>query len=363
MKKLIRPLLYLLSFLLLYFVIFLGYGTVTDWEPAPNEELAAIHEGSPAPVVEDSIVSFFIWNLGYGGLGEEVAFFYDKGDFFWTELGKARVEEELVNKAVDGHETTVEAINADFYLLQEVDTFSRRSHYTNQMDSLAKRKPDHTVHFAMNYRNERVPIPVFQPWDHYGYVRGGLVSMSRYAPTESLRQSLPGELEWPTSLFELDRCVLKQTFKVADEQQLIVYNIHLAAYDKGGVVKKQQMEWLKTQILADYEKGHYVVVGGDWNQVPPGFDYAIFSPERRNEYEQIAIDYEFMPSDWLWAYDPEMPTNRKTNEVYNAATSLKSLIDFYLISPNLQLRSIRTINQEFAFSDHQPVYLEVEILR
>jgi endonuclease/exonuclease/phosphatase family metal-dependent hydrolase len=95
--------------------------------------------------------------------------------------------------------------------------------------------------------------------------------------------------------------------------------------------------------------------------VPPGFDYAKFSPEQRDEFSQIEIDFEYAPRGWRWAYDPALPTNRKANEPYNAKESRKSLIDFYLISPNLRLLMVKTIDQGFAFSDHQPVYLEVEL--
>ncbi|NJO87091.1 MAG: hypothetical protein HC821_03495 [Lewinella sp.] len=142
-----------------------------------------------------------------------------------------------------------------------------------------------------------------------------------------------------------------------------MYNLHLAAYDAGGVVKKQQMEWLRTQLLADYSAGRYVVAGGDWNQVPPGVDYARFSPERRNEFSEIAIDFDYAPPGWYWAYDPTLPTNRKANETYDAKKSKQTLIDFFLISPNLRIRKVKGIAQDFFSSDHQPVWLELELLR
>lgn len=43
--------------------------------------------------------------------------------------------------------------------------------------------------------------------------------------------------------------------------------------------------------------------------------------------------------------------------------SLKALIDFYLVSPNITIRKVRGMNQNFAYSDHQPVLLEVELVR
>ena len=354
-----------LKWFLIIFVLYVGgilvYGTVTDWVPEPYEELTAVSEGKPEPVITDSLLTFMTWNVGFGGLGEAESFFYDEGDFFWTEMGHARAKQENVEGYVNGQEGTIKAIPADFYLLQEVDTSSRRSWYTNQLDSMHAQRPDYAASFAMNYKNERVPIPVFQPWDHYGYVRGGVASLTKYQPSISERHQLPGDLDWPTRLFELDRCALRQVFPTQWGKDLVVYNVHLAAYDKGGAVKSQQMAWLRERAITDYEAGHYVVIGGDWNQVPPGVDYGSFSPERRDEFSQIAIDFEYAPEGWVFAYDAATPTNRKTKEVYDDKKALKALIDFYLISPNVIVRKVRGMNQSFAYSDHQPVLLEVEL--
>ncbi|NJO87092.1 MAG: hypothetical protein HC821_03500 [Lewinella sp.] len=168
--------------------------------------------------LQDTVLSFFTWNLGYAGLGQEESFFYDEGVFFWTRPGHVRVPQARVERYLDAQEMAITATPADFYLLQEVDTASRRSWYTNQLDSLHARRPAYTAHFALNYRNERVPIPVFQPWDHYGFVRGGLVSLSRVVPSQAERYQLPGDLPWPTRLFELDRCVLRQLFPTSRAQ-------------------------------------------------------------------------------------------------------------------------------------------------
>lgn len=347
----------------LYVVAILTYGTVTDWVPEPYEQLSVTSAGQPTTEITDSLLTFLTWNVGYGGLGDQESFFYDEGDFFWTEMGHARTPQANVEEYVDGQEGTIKALPADFYLLQEVDTSSRRSWYTNQLDSMHAQRPDYAASFAMNYKNERVPIPIFQPWDHYGYVRGGVASLSKYQPAVSERHQLPGDLDWPTRLFELDRCALRQTFPTKWGKDLVVYNVHLAAYDKGGVVKSQQMSWLRERMIADYEAGNYVVIGGDWNQVPPGVDYGTFSPQRRNEFFQMSIDFEYAPPGWVFAYDAETPSNRKAKEVYNDANALKALIDFYLVSPNVKIRKVKGVNQHFAYSDHQPVLMEVELVK
>ena len=57
-----------------------------------------------------------------------------------------------------------------------------------------------------------------------------------------------------------------------------------------------------------------------------------------------------------------VPTNRKTASPYNKEETFITLIDFFLISPNVKMRQVKGIRQDFQFSDHQPVWMEVELL-
>ena len=67
------------------------------------------------------------------------------------------------------------------------------------------------------------------------------------------------------------------------------------------------------------------------------------------------------PADWQWVYDPTVPTNRKVRTPYVAGKSFITLIDFFLISPNVRARTVKGLDQQFRFSDHQPVWMEVEL--
>ena len=360
-RRIFQILKWVILLLVAYVGGFLLYGTLTDWQPPEQQSLTDLNDSSiETASITDSTLTFLSWNIGFAGLGETSHFFYDAGDFFWTEMGEARAEKEEVEQAVKGISTTIGAVDADFYLLQEVDTSSRRSYYTHQIDSINAKRGDNSLFYALNYKNNRVPLPIFQPWDHYGYVRSGLLSMSPYSATESERLSLPGSLSWPTSLFALDRCVLRQVFPTEWGNDLVVYNIHLSAYDDGSK-KAQEMAWLQQQLLQDYESGSYIVVGGDWNQVPPGFDYAQFTPLRRDDFFQSDISFDFMPQGWKWVYDPTIPTNRKTPTPYDAIRSAKTLIDFFLISPNIRVEGVQCLDQDFQFSDHQPVRVELRL--
>ena len=111
------------------------------------------------------------------------------------------------------------------------------------------------------------------------------------------------------------------------------------------------------KVLKEYEKGNYVVVGGDWNQCPPDFDPYTKMSKEEADYDQSNIAKDFMPSDWTWAYDKSVNTNRKLVTEYKPNITFTTIIDFYLLSPNIEVKTIEGIELGFENSDHQPVKL------
>ncbi|MEL7252486.1 MAG: endonuclease/exonuclease/phosphatase family protein [Bacteroidota bacterium] len=360
----LRKLLKITGLLLLLFLLYVGgvllHGTLNDWQPEGETEVVSVWE-APESVVTDSVISLAIWNVGYTGLGEESDFFYDSGGFFLSGGKMIRADEDLVAKNRAGSRLFTKSTDADLFLFQEVDLESRRSYHVNLMDTLRAERPDFTASYAANYRVKRVPIPILEPWRAYGKVESGLVSLSRWQPKEESRIQLPGKFDWPTRIFQLDRCLLLSRIATAAGPDLVVINAHLSAYDKGGVLKKQQMEFIQELILEEYEKGNYVIVGADWNQCPPYFQFDSFMPGQSDGYSQTNIPDDFVPEGWQWVYDPVTPTNRKLRSPFDAEKSFQTIIDFFLISPNLKALRVKTIDQQFRFSDHQPVWLEVEL--
>lgn len=351
----------LLIVFLLYIAGVLVYGTMHDWQPPDRMEAATLQQAGTTTPIPDTVLSLAIWNVGYGGLGAESDFFYDQGGTLLSGGKTIRAEAGLVDKNINGMEQFVEQTRADFFLFQEVDSSSRRSYYANQIDSIRQRKPDYGAWFAANYRAAYVPVPLLEFWRAYGQTHSGLLSLSRFRPATVERLQLPGEFGWPTRLFQLDRCALLQRFPTACGPELVVVNVHLSAFDDKGTLKHQQMGFLKQLAEEEYSKGNFVIIGGDWNLVPPFLPYDVFSPGKTQGYSQINISPELLPGDWTWIYDATVPTNRKVRIPYEAGKSFTTIIDFYLISPNVQARQVKTIDQQFRFSDHQPVYLEVDL--
>ncbi|HNF68339.1 MAG TPA: hypothetical protein PLL28_03135, partial [Chitinophagales bacterium] len=70
--------------------------------------------------------------------------------------------------------------------------------------------------------------------------------------------------------------------------------------------------------------------------------------------------FDYASEGWIWPYDPDAPTNRHLETPLDDKT-FRTLIDFFLISPNVELLKIKTINNGFDFSDHQPVVMQVRL--
>ncbi len=354
LKKAFRIVLLFVLVIALYLIGVILYGTITEYKPTPETNTIAIVDGNVLPSTQiDSTINLMIWNLGYGGLGKETDFFYDGGKM-------VRAPREIWDKDFKGQLNMLTSNDTiDFFMLQEIDLNSSRSYHVNQYDSVNHVLSNYAASFGMNYDVNFVPVPYTKPM---GKVTGGLATFSKYQPTESKRYQYPGKFPWPTRIFFLDRCFLAQRYPLAGGKELVLINTHNSAYDETGEIKNAEMQYLKSFVEAEYKKGNYVIAGGDWNQCPPTYKKDFFAPIGGYDgFMPPAMSYDYTPENWLWAYDPATPTNRHVETPLNDKT-FKTLIDFYLISPNLELKVIKTIDTQFEYSDHQPVLMQVKLM-
>ncbi len=347
--------------LLLYFTVIFVHGWLTDWQPAEGPGPIIPVQAATETVVTDSILRFALWNVGYGGLGAESDFFYDDEGMWYSGSSMVRSPKDLVEKNLRGATDFLKTTQADFFLLQEVDIESDRSHRLRQFDVYVQALPGFAATFALNYQCDRVPIPLLEPWNAYGKVLSGLGTFCRYQPTESVRYQLPGKYPMPDRMFQLDRCAALHRFPTSRGNDLVVINLHNSAYDPGDKIKAIQLPYLRDLALAEFAKGNYVVLGGDWNQCPPHFRFDTFMPGKTQGYVQGNLPPDFFPEDWVFAYDATVPSNRKARNPYLKGQTFETLIDFFLVSPNVRVKAVKGMNQDFQFSDHQPVWMEVEL--
>ena len=118
------------------------------------------------------------------------------------------------------------------------------------------------------------------------------------------------------------------------------------------------MDTLKNLLTSEFEKGNYVVAGGDWNQSPPGYK----SPRPGvTAIVEMNVPDVYPAEGWQWAFDNTIPTNRKLNEIYTEAQTGIDILDFFLVSPNMEIVNVKSEDLGFKSSDHQPVNMTVRL--
>lgn len=356
MKLIIR---FFLSVVLLFALAFGGlllYSTLTDYSPeAESEETVAVEGTASLPLAGDTL-QCLIWNIGYGGLGKEMDFFNDGGKGVRPDEEKAAAYLQGIVEFLKSN-----ASQLDFILLQEVDRDSKRSYHTDQVESISRALPGFASGFALNYDVKFVPVPFAFPYKPYGKTYGGLMSLSKHPVKSATRLQYPGGFGWPTKLYMLDRCALEYHIPLTSGKELLLVNTHNTAYDASGEIKKQELSFMKKRYEAYAKEGKAVLVGGDWNQVPPGWDSGHFSTEMPDGYTPQSLSAELIPAGFKVAFDSSMATNRSNDKPYNASTTYTTLIDYFMASPSVEVLEVKGIDLGFSFSDHQPVKLKFVI--
>lgn len=348
-KILLTCLLCIVFCIVLYFIIILGYSTISEFRP--NEVSIINTEGQSDKILHDSIeISLLTWNIGYAGLGEEMDFFYEGGKM-------VRPTEDLNTKYLSGIERFISNMqDVDFLLFQEVDFKSKRSYSTNQYQRIKNILPEYNPVKAYNYKSWFVPMPLTEPM---GNVLSGMATFSKFKALEAKRIATPGSHVWPKKLFMLKRCFIYSKYRVADGKDLIIINLHNSAFDDESKLRKVELEMLKQLLIDEYKKGNYVIAGGDWNQNPVGFKENSFRKYLSKPNWPIETDY--LPADWVWASDFSTPTNRGVQFPFDINKTETTILDFFVTSPNVRAIKVKTFDLGFEDSDHHPVMLRVKL--
>lgn len=330
------------------FGIFLAVMTVTEYAPATAESLELSGDAGRSPSVGES-VSVLTFNIGYGALGAGQDFFMDGGDMVRPD------DASVVEQNMAGIVHTLGEYPSDVYFLQEVDIDSHRSYNIDEATWIAG-EMDMSSAVAFNFNSAFVPYPL----PPIGKVEGGLMTLSDFDVSEALRVSLPVPFQWPVRLFNLKRCLLAEWAPLENGKDLVLVNLHLEAYDDGEGREAQTRE-LMDLLVEEYQKGNYVIAGGDFNQIFPGEEYPLMN---QGNWMPGELDEGILPEGWQFAADVSAPTCRLVNEPFNgdyAATQLY-VIDGFILSPNVRLDDVRTIDLAFENSDHNPVQLQATLL-
>jgi len=310
--------------------------------PAPRDIPVAGTEGLPGAT---DALRLTTWNLGYAGLGKESDFVTDGGEML-RPPSKAIVEKNL-----QGIVATLPAVSGDVLLMQEV---AEPSFFNYRTD--VRRVVEDTLNgYATSFRADTVTRALIPP---LRLSLGTLIASSRAVAGAALE---PLPLEPGYSFGFLRKHYGVHVVRLAAPEgspSWVVMNVHLAAFDDGASVRHDQLARVIEIAHREYAAGHHVVVGGDWNLV---LRDTPFPHDTANEHLFWVYPFpaEMLPEGWTLAADPATPTVRTNHQPYRAGDNFTTIIDGFLLSPNVDLVDIRTHDLAFEYTDHQPVEMTV----
>ncbi len=334
------------------FAILMGILYTTEYRPNDVESIGV------ECVLEDYVpsgepISLMTYNIGYGALGDNADFFMDGGKHVNT------ASRERINSNMEGIINETKKLDPDFIFYQEVDQDSHRSKHINEELNLEVAFPDYETAFAYNFRVRFIPYPI----PPIGRVDAGIMTLSRYEIEEAERIKLPCPFTGIERLGNLKRCLLVSYIPVeGSDKELVLVNLHLEAYDSGEG-KVAQAAMLRDVLLEEYEKGNYVIAGGDFNQTFSNVDLSDY-PTYPDKWTPGLINVDDYPADWQFIMDNETPTCRSLDKPYvdaDPATFQYYMIDGFILSPNVKLLDVETQDLQFVCADHNPVLMRVEL--
>lgn len=361
----------LLLALLLLFTIILGYVTYlsANYYRIRDNQVLTIENNQTADITLDTTYSISTFNIGFGAYDREFDFFMDSGvmaDGTVVSGTRAKAEsKERVLENTNGAIDIIENLATDFVFLQEVDTDSTRSYFVNQYEMFQNALEGYSSSFASNFHSGYLIYPFN---DHIGSIQSGVATFSKYEIAESVRRSFPVDESFVNKFFDLDRCFVVNRLNIeGSDKQLVLVNLHMSAYDEGGVIRAQQLEMLKYFISAEYSKGNYVIAGGDWNHdIADSLEY--FPSQQQIPAWVQQITEEDIPDGFSFAKTLNAPTCRAAEMPYTEGVNYTVVIDGFLVSDNIQIETISNIDTingkdiSFLYSDHNAVKMSFSLI-
>ena len=322
------------------------------------------------------------YNIGFGAYSQDYTFFLDTG---YDDAGNETCghwskafSEERVQQNTSGAINTIKALNPDFMLFQEVDTDSTRSYHIDQNALITQEFNTYDNIHAVNFHSAFLPYPLY---DMHGSVNAGITTLSKYK-IQSAKRYQYTVADDVSKLFDLDRCFSVSVIKILTGKKLYIVNSHMSAYDKGGTIREQQMKELNAFLKTCADEGNYVLVGGDFNH-----DLLTYNPKYSYTNTNKPFGVTKKAPDWvaymfnedgtspimdgytIYAADNN-PTCRNNDIEWIPGDTFVCTVDGYIASNNIKVNKIEAIQTKqglkgidgFAFADHEPVYIEFELV-
>ena len=349
MKKWVKILLIVLLAVVLLAAAYVAYVFIS-YHRIGDQPLTPVQTPDTAPSLSaGEAYTLVSWNIGFGAYEEDYGFFMDGG----TESRAWSKERLTANMdAIAGY---LKQQDADFYLLQEVDTDATRSYHVDEREPLYAALFDKSSVFCQNYDSPYLLYPLTKP---HGASQSGLLTFAPVNIAAANRVELPVEGGF-MKLLDLDRCYSVSRIPAEGGKELVLYDLHLSAYTSDGTIATEQLKLLLADMQAEYDAGNWCVAGGDFNKDLLG-DSSVYFGAADQEYSWAqpipAGTFEGLDISLVTPLDKDdpVPSCRNADGPYHQGQYVLT-VDGFLVTANVTAESAVVIDTGFAWSDHNPV--------
>jgi endonuclease/exonuclease/phosphatase family metal-dependent hydrolase len=342
---------------------------VTQFEEVEQAVMYKSQRQQAAPAAVDTI-KVMTWNIRFGA--GRLPWFGDScGDR--VILSRQEVETNL-----RGIAETVNRIQPDILMINEIDIESKRTAYIDEVQWLL----DHTYFnygtFASNWKSQ------FIPSDGLGRMNMGNAVLSRWPISEAIRiqLSLRGDQDALTEYFYLRRNILKTKINLPGQDKFYAVATHLSAFSTDDTKQIQVAELLQELATLAHNNAAFIL-GGDLNLLPPGAQKTDYCLEDKcadesfhgsNDNPKHKEGSYFTPEiTWLQPlYDSYMPAVTHTayladeSSYFTHSPSADRFWDRkldYLFSNYPWISGSDSTHQDVPYADHVPVSAKWEVPR
>ncbi|MBK8054788.1 MAG: endonuclease/exonuclease/phosphatase family protein [Saprospiraceae bacterium] len=245
--------------LILFWLLQSGCEPLVDTIPEIRDCETYTKQNAQTVPAKDTVL-VMTWNIRFG-CGVDILWFGDAcGDR--TVLLKKETE-----KSLESIIARINQLKPDILLLQEVDLYSKRSAYIDQMKYIMDRTYFGYGYYGTNWKSQ------FIPSDGIGRLDEGNAILSVWPMTEGTLYPLPlrTDVDALTKYFYVRESVLSGLVTMPDGKSFYAINTHLSAYSTDDTKLRQLQRYIA--ICDSLSKtGIAMVTGGDYNLIPPNSD-------------------------------------------------------------------------------------------
>lgn len=345
------------SIVIVYFIYCsISYYRLEDCLTLQVENPSEIHADMNTEVLQiEESYSIATYNLGFGAYVPDFSFFMDGGLYSRAKSKQSVIE--AVSKGV----SLVKDLDTDFVLFQEVDVDGDRSHHVDQYSMIKEQLTTYYSDYAQNFDSFYIIIPLNEP---HGKNKSGIATFSKYSITDAVRRSLP-VADSLSKWFDLDRCYSVSKIPVQNGKELVLINLHASAYGTSDNVRHEQVSMLREEMEKEYQKGNYVICGGDFNHDLKEMD------ENKEHIKSWAYPFPRSSLPEHFSFTIDMLSEEERNEMWDSARdndkpftegeSFTITLDGFIISDNVKQVDYQCIKTGYAYSDHEPVVLQFQL--